>query len=84
MTPWVQDDRWDPGNPSNRERTRRLQCQLRAHLMRWDPIGVGDAPEAQDQYDVDISGLLHLLHGGASVHDVNRHLIRLAEGFGVR
>jgi hypothetical protein len=76
---WQQGDRWDPGNPENRERTRQLQRELRAHLMRWDPIGVGDAPQAQDEYDAYISPLLHMLHAGESEDAVTAYLTDLVE-----
>lgn len=43
-------------------RAQVLQKEIRDILMReWDPIGVADAPEAQDEYDSyvgDIYGLL--------------------------
>src|SRR4051794_36389042 len=28
---------------------------MRAHLLGWDPIGLADAPEAQDEYDAYLS-----------------------------
>ncbi len=74
MPSWDPGDRWDPGNPENRDRTRRLKSELRALLLTWDPIDVADVPEAQDEYDGYIGPLLHLLHGGASVDEVDRYL----------
>lgn len=70
---------WDPRNPENRERTRRLQRELRAHLMRWDPIGVGEAAQAQSEYDGYINPLLHMLHAGESEDAVTTYLARLVE-----
>jgi len=67
-------DEWDPGNPQNRERTRTLQTDLRERLLRWDPIGIADAPEARDEYDCMISPLLHKLHGGESAKALARWL----------
>ena len=81
---WQQGDRWDPGNPENRERTRRLKGELRALLLEWDPIGVADIPEAQDEYDGYVSPLLHLLHGEQSVDAVNSYLVSVVEGMGMR
>jgi hypothetical protein len=46
MSTWRRGDRWDPGNSENRERTRRLKGELRTLPLEWDPIGVGEAPEA--------------------------------------
>jgi hypothetical protein len=47
--------------------------------MSWDPIGVGDAPGAWDEYDAYISPLLHQLHRGASAEDITGYLVRLVE-----
>jgi hypothetical protein len=58
-------DVWDPGSPRNRERTRESKRQMRCLLMKWDPIGVADIPEAADEYDCMISSLLHRLVEGA-------------------
>jgi len=74
-------DPWDPGNPQNRERTRILSRQLRTRLLAWDPIGVHDAPEAQDEYDCLISPLMHKLHdevpetaiGDWLMHEITDH-----------
>ena len=73
---WRSGDLWDPGNPENRDRTRLLARQLRARLLAWDPIGVRDAPEAQDEYDCLISPLMHRLHDGASDDHIGDWLIR--------
>jgi hypothetical protein len=58
-------DRWDPGSPRNRDRTRESQRQVRELLLAWDPIGVGGTDSAEDEYDLMISPLMHLLHDGA-------------------
>lgn len=68
-----------PGNAENRERTRQLQREMRAHLLRWDPIGVADAPQAQDEYDGYISPRLHMLHRGESVDAIPAWLTELVE-----
>jgi hypothetical protein len=47
--------------------------------MRWDPIGVGDAPQAQDEYDAYIGCLLHLLRAGESEGAVTAYLTSLVE-----
>jgi hypothetical protein len=57
-------DRNDPRNPANKYRTREARRELRTILMAWDPIGVGNAPEAQDEYDSLIGPLMNLLHEG--------------------
>ena len=65
----------DPGDPENKERTRVLQRELRARLLRWDPIGVAETPEAQDEYDCLISPLMHRLHEGASEKAITKWLV---------
>ena len=40
----------------------------------WDPIGVGDVPQAQDEYDGYVSGVYRLLAAGASPRTVAEHL----------
>ena len=62
----AEHDRWDTAYPDNRERTRQSQIEVRALLMRWDPIGVSGIPEAADEYDCMISPLMHRLYEGAS------------------
>jgi hypothetical protein len=63
-------DPWDPGSPRNRDRTRESKRQLRRLLLEWDPIGVGDVPEAADEYDCLISPLLHQLFSGANAEGI--------------
>ena len=83
MSTWQPCDRWDPGNPENRERTRWLKGELRTLLLRWDPIGVGEAPEAQDEYDGYVGPLLHILHDGQPVEAVSEYLVNVVEGMGI-
>ena len=83
--PWRPDDPWDPGDPGNRDRTRVLTSELRRRLLRWDPIGVSDAPEAQDEYDCLISPPLHRLHDGAPSSEIGDWLIHeIREHFGMK
>lgn len=84
MTSWRAGDPWDPGNPENREQTRRLAKELRQRLLDWDPIGVAGAAEAQDEYDCLISPLMHQLHDGATARDIGDWLIReMTDHFGM-
>ena len=81
---WIPGDRWDPGNPENRERTRALQSQLRGRLLEWDLIGVADTPEAWDEYDCMLSPLMHQLHDGVDEEQLCRWLKHEVEDhFGV-
>jgi len=76
---WSEGDPWDPGNPENRDRTRALRGELRQRLLAWDPIGIADAPEAQDEYDCMLSPLMHQLHDGASEDQVQQWLVHELE-----
>jgi hypothetical protein len=56
-------------------RARDIQAAIREILLRdWDPIGVNDVPEAQDEYDGYVGGVYRLLANGSSAHDVAHHL----------
>lgn len=46
-------------------------------LTRWDPIGVRDVPEAQDEYDSYVFDVYELLVSGASEQDIVDHLYRV-------
>lgn len=47
-----------------RERAKRYHQAIHDVLIKeWDPIGVGDVPEAQDEYDTYVPGVYkHLIH----------------------
>ena len=40
----------------------------------WDPIGVGEIPEAQDEYDGYVGDICLRLAEGAGAEEVARHL----------
>ena len=46
-------------------------------LHDWDPIGVRNAPQAQDEYDSYVSGIHQLLASGASEERIVEHLWRI-------
>lgn len=57
------------------ERSREIRQHIRRILMaEWDPIGVGDVPEAADEYDSYIGGVYKLLELGASQDDIGNYL----------
>ena len=72
----------------NRERAieiRKLQAQVREILLdEWDPIGVGDEPDAQDEYDAYVGPITRvLLSGGRDLPIVQKlHLIE-TDGMGL-
>ena len=58
--------------------TGPLRNAIREILLRdWDPIGVQDVPEAQDEYDSYVGGIEGLLHRGASVEEIAAHLAKI-------
>ena len=63
---------------SREERAREIQRAIGEVLLRhWDPIGVKDKPEAQDEYDAYIGGVYRLLASGATARAIAEHLARL-------
>ena len=60
---------------NRKQRAKEIQDQIRSILLTdWDPIGVGEIPEAADEYDGYVGGIYRLLNAHASVDDVARHL----------
>ena len=57
------------------ERKDRREQEIRRVLLReWDPIGVKDVPEAQDEYDSYVPDVLRLLARRASARAVFDYL----------
>lgn len=55
--------------------SRRIRAEIRRVLMTvWDPIGVRDEPNAQDEYASYLGGVFALLTGGASDDQITEHL----------
>ena len=60
-------------------RARQIQESIRQVLLHdWDPIGVRDVPEAQDEYDSYVGGVYRLLASGASEQQVADHVSHIA------
>jgi hypothetical protein len=54
-------------NDSKHQRAAEIQQAIRDVLMQhWDPIGVADVPEAQDEYDSYVGPVYRLLASRAS------------------
>ena len=63
---------------SRESHARNVEGAIRRVLLRdWDPIGVRDAPEAQDEYDGYVGGVYRLLAAGAAESDLAEHLTRI-------
>ena len=45
----------------------------------WDPIEIAGLPQAGDEYETYVPGVLALLLSGASESEISRHLQRLTE-----
>ena len=59
----------------HKDRARRYHHAIREILLRdWDPIGVADAPEAQDEYDSYIPGIYGRLIRRISEQELFDHL----------
>ena len=60
--------------------SRRIRSEIRRVLMQcWDPIGIRDEPNAQDEYDTYLGGVYELLVGGATDEEIANHLWRIIE-----
>ncbi len=60
------------------DRARQIQESIRGILLHdWDPIGVQQVPEAQDEYDSYVGGVYRLLASGSSAQEIADHLWRI-------
>ncbi len=59
-------------------RSREIRSEIRRVLIElWDPIGVREVPEAQDEYNSYLGGVYELVTGGASADQVIDHLLSI-------
>ena len=59
----------------NKELSRAGKLLIRhIFLEDWDPIGISEYPQAQDEYDSYLGGMYKLLTSGASVPEIVQHL----------
>lgn len=59
--------------------SRRIRVEIRRVLLNvWDPIGVRDEPNAQDEYDGYLGELYELLTSGASDEKIGEYLFWIA------
>ena len=65
-------------------RAREIQQAIGTILLRyWDPIGIRDVPEAQDEYNSFVGPIYRLLASGASTDQVAKHLSAEESALGV-
>jgi len=63
---------------SKEERAREIQRSIAEVLLRnWDPIGVRDHPQAQDEYDAYVGGVYRLIRLEATARVLAEHLAQL-------
>jgi hypothetical protein len=53
------------------------QAIARILIEDWDPIGVNDVAECQDEYDRYVPAVLALVQGGASTQAIAEHLVEV-------
>ena len=59
----------------DKAQSRRIRKQIHDVLLEtWDPIGIKDEPNAQDEYDGYIGKLYDLLTSGASDSEIMDYL----------
>ena len=59
----------------NKQQLRRIRMDIRSVLLNvWDPIGIKDEPNAQDEYDCCVDHLVTLLTRGASDDEIAEYL----------
>jgi hypothetical protein len=64
----------------DKEESRRIRNDIRQVLLQvWDPIGIQDEPNAQDEYDLYVDGIYGLLLRGATDKEITNHLWRIIE-----
>jgi hypothetical protein len=59
----------------DKQELKEIETKIRKILMKeWDPIGVDDIPEAQDEYDRYIPQVISLLLRGATPEEIAEYL----------
>lgn len=63
---------------AEQQRARAIQESIRDILLRdWDPIGINDVLEAQDEYDSYVGGVYRLLGSQCSTEQMVDHLAKI-------
>jgi hypothetical protein len=58
-----------------KDRARRYHEAIKAILLNeWDPIGISDVPEAQDEYDSYVPGIHKMLISRSTEQEVFEYL----------
>ena len=63
---------------SRENRAKEIQRAIGEVLLRnWDPLGVKDVPQAQDEYEGYVGGVYRLIASGATAKQIAEHLVRI-------
>ena len=67
-----------------KDELREVRCAIRRVFLEvWDPIRIGDEPNAQDEYDGYIGSVFELLVAGGSDKEIIEHLLWITERMGM-
>ena len=70
----------EPNVAIDKYESRRIRVEIRRVLLQhWDPIGIREESEAQDEYDMYLGGVYGLLVRGASDEEIADHLAHIVE-----
>jgi hypothetical protein len=67
-----------PASRIDKHESGRIHAIRRVLLDIWDPIGIRDEPNAQDEYDMYIGAISELLRRGASDGEIAKYLHHVA------
>jgi hypothetical protein len=67
-----------------KDESREVRCAIRRVFLEvWDPIRIGDEPNAQDEYDGYIGRVFELLVTVGSDKEIIEHLLWATERMGM-
>jgi hypothetical protein len=67
-----------------KEESRRVRCEIRRVFLEiWDPIGINDEPNAQDEYDGYIGRVFELLVTGGTDEQIIDYLLWAVDHMGM-
>ena len=67
-----------------KEESRETRQAIRRVLLEvWDPIGIGDEPNAQDEYDGYVGPIFELLVTDKDDSEIERYLHNVVSGMGM-
>jgi hypothetical protein len=68
----------------SKENSRRIRAAIRRVFLEvWDPIGIQDEPNAQDEYDSYVGRAFELLTANAKDAELAKYLNQIVERMGM-